>query len=264
MAKKEAPRSGTELHGYSVFDFRKGQNIKDSPLQLAIAKGQNSLRRAKNMVYTSSGGVTKRFDQTTLTSSSVGASVAITGGIQFVKSDGTAQVIFGTDDGKLYKLNSDGSTTAQVTGLTNGTRHFFAIYNDKLLWGNRADAPKKYDGTTWAALGGSPPATGGPIAVHGNRVLFLDATQTSRLTWSGLNSEQDYTTASNAGSVQVSANDGSALVDIIPSINEAILLKGSRPYRLQGTSPSTYANTNVVPSTGSKGAVSNKANVFAV
>lgn len=256
--------SSSNFDTYSVFDFRKGLDLKTSALQLAVQKGQNSLRMAKNCVYTSAGGVTKRFDQTVLTSSSVGASVAITGGIEYVKSDGTRQVIFGTDDGKLYKLNSNGTTTEQVTGLTALTRHYFAVYNDKLLWGNRADAPKKYDGTTWAALGGSPPATGGPMAVHGNRVLWLDATQTSRLTWSALNDEEDYTAANDAGTVLVSANDGGHLVDIVPSINEAILLKSNRPYRLQGTSPSTYAITSIVPTTGGKGAVSTRGNVFAV
>ena len=102
------------------------------------------------------------------------------------------------------------------------------------------------------------------MAVHGNRVLFLDNTNKSTLTWSALNSEEDYTTAGNAGSVQINPNDGSDLIDLVPSINELILLKGSRPYRLQGTSPSTYAITNVVPTTGSKGAISTKGNIFAV
>lgn len=231
-------------------------------MQLAIQKGQNALRRAKNCVYTNAGGVSARLDQDVITTSA--ADGAITGGIEFVKSDGTRQVIFGTDVGKLYKLNTDGSLTAQVTGLTAGKRHFFATYNDKLLWGDRADAPKKYDGTTWAALGGSPPAKGGPMAVHGNRVLWLDADQLSRLTWSALNDEEDYTTSNNAGFVLVNANDGGDLVDIVPSINEAILLKSNRPYRLQGTSPSTYAITNVVPTAGSKGAVSTRGNVFAI
>lgn len=253
----------SDLEIYQVMDFRKGLNLKDSPLTLALLRGQNALRKADNIVYSSSGAATKRLDQTILTSSSVGASVTITGGCEFVKSDGTRTTIFGTDDGKLYKLNGDGTTTSQVTGLTAGTRWYFATYNDLLIAANRADAPRKFDGTTWGTLGGSPPATGGPVVVHGNRVFFFDATEKSRLTWSALNDEEDYTTSNNAGSVFISDKDGYALVGMVPSINELILIKENRPYRLQGTSPSTFAITNVVPTTGSVGAVSFQSNVFA-
>lgn len=256
-----APR---DLRSYRVFDFRKGLDLKTSPLQLALNKGQNSLTKADNMVYTTSGAATKRFDQTTLTTTSLGATVAITGGKEYRKSDGTSQVICGTNDGRIVQLNSDGTTTDLVTGLTASTKWWFETYNDILICANRADAPRKWDGTTLSTLGGSPPATGGPVRAHGNRIFFLDATQKSRLTWSALNNEEDYTTASNAGSVLVSANDGADLVDMVPSINELVLLKGSRPYRLQGTSPSTFAITNVVPTTGSVGAASSHGNVFAV
>ena len=72
------------------------------------------------------------------------------------------------------------------------------------------------------------------------------------------------TAANDAGSAQVMRNDGSQLIGLVPSINELILLKGTRPYRLQGTAPSTYAITNIVPTTGSVGAVSFQANFFAL
>lgn len=217
------------------------------------------------MVYPSSGGVTKRFDTKQMTTSSVGASVAITGGYEFVKSDGSRFVVFGTDDGKVYNLATNGSTSTFHTGATVGTRWFFTTYNDKLIFCNRADAPRKTtDAATSSILGGTPPAKGGPVVTHSNRVFFADATNKSRLTWSALNSEEDYTTSSNAGSVDIQTNDGSDIVDLVPSINELVVLKGSRPFRLQGTSPSTYSITNVVPTTGSKGGISNKANIFAI
>lgn len=249
---------------FQVFDFRRGLDVRTSPLTLSLAKGQNSLTKASNCVYNSSGAVSSRYDTTKLTNSSLGASVRITGGWQFVKSDGTAKDVFGTDGGKLYTLNSDGTTTQIGTGFTTGTKWWFETYNDKLLIGNRADSPQKYDGTTLGALGGTPPAKGGPVKRNGNRIFWLDATNKSRLTWSALNSEEDYTTASNAGSFDVSLNDGTDCVDLVPSINELLILKGARPYRLQGTSPSTFTLPNLVPSTGSVGAVSNQASFFAV
>ena len=90
-----------DLEMFQVFDFRRGLDLKTSPLVLALQKGQNSLVKANNTVYTSSGGASKRLDTVTVTTASVGAAVAITGGIQFVKSNGTRVVVFGTDDGKV-------------------------------------------------------------------------------------------------------------------------------------------------------------------
>lgn len=251
------------MQTYSVFDFTKGLDLKTSALKLALLRGQNALRKADNIVYSAAGAASKRLDRTTLTSVGAGASVTVSGGCEFVRSNGSREVIFGTDDGKIYKLNGDGTITSQVTGLTTGTRFYFATYNDLLIVCNRADAPRKYDGTTWGTLGGSPPTTGGPVVVHGNRVFFLDATSTSQLSWSALNNEEDYTTASNAGSVLINDQDGHACVGLVPGINELIILKDNRPYRLQGTSPSTFALTNVVPTTGSVGAASYQSNVFA-
>src|SRR6266403_1600872 len=106
---------GSELQHYAVFDFRGGVDLKTSALQLAVKKGQNALRKARNCVYTTSGGVTKRYDQT-------------------------------------------------------------------------------------------------------------------KFTWSALNNEEDYTTATNAGSAIISANDGGTLMDLVPSVNELILIKSNRPY----------------------------------
>jgi hypothetical protein len=259
---------GQALQTYQVFNFKTGLDLKSSPLDLGIKPGQNALIQADGGVYTVTGGVTKRFGITRVTANSVGSQVAITGGIDYRKSDGTKFVAFGTDDGNVYKLvPATGATSTFHTGATNSTRWYFAVYNDKLIFCNRADAPRKTtDGATSAVLGGSPPAAGGPVAVHSNRVFFFDATATKKsdLTWSALNNEEDYTTANNAGSVTISANDGSDLVTMVPSINELVLFKGNRPYRLQGTSPSTYSITNVVPTTGSKGAISTQGAVFAV
>ena len=264
------PKSGVfgqALQTYQIFNFKQGLDLKTSPLDLGVKSNQNSLTKADNCVYTISGGVTKRFDLQKLTTSSIGGSVVITGGAEFVKSDGTRFVAFGADNGSVYRLNTDGTTATFHTGATTGTRWYFETYNDKLIFCNRADAPRKTtDASTSAVLGGTPPAKGGPVRKHGNRVFFFDATagNKSTLFWSALNEEENYTSANNAGSAVISQNDGSDLIDMVPGINELVLFKGSRPYRLQGTSPSTFSITNVVPTTGSKGAISTQGATFAV
>jgi len=254
-----------QLQSYSVFDFARGLDLKTSPLKLALLKAQNALVRAFNAVYTASGAVSKRWDLQAATSSSLGATVVITGGVEYAPSTGTHVVVVGTNDGRLATISTSGGAPTQIlSGKTSSTKWYFAQYHDKLLIGNRADAPLKFDGTTVGALGGTPPAKGGPVAVHGNRVFWLDGTNTSTVTWSALNAEEDYTTATNAGAAEISPQDGSALRDLVPSLNELVLLKESRPYRLQGTAPTTFTIANVVPTVGSVGASSTQAAVFAV
>ena len=237
--------------------------MKTSPLALANRRTQDRLTLARNMVYTTSGGVTKRFDQAIYNTTSLGAAVAITGGKLFRRSNGNVYNVCGTDDGRLVLLNTDGTTTNLATGLTTGRQWTFAVYNDLLLCCNGADAPRKYDGTTVSTLGGSPPSDAQVVVAHQNRI-FMTQPSSSLLTWCALNNEENYTAANDAGSAQVMRNDGSQLIGLVPSINELILLKGTRPYRLQGTAPSTYAITNIVPTTGSVGAVSFQANFFAL
>lgn len=286
-----------DLQAYSVFSFG-GVDVKTSPLKRAASTRTETLTKARNCTLSTAGAITKRGDTAAITTSLLGAlntvphvltrglggwttlsdtrflptagflptghAAAITGGVEFVRSNGTRTVVFGADDGAVYKYNGNGTSTAIITGLTTGTKWYFATYNDKLIFCNRADAPRKWDGTTVSLLGGSPPAKGGPVAVHGNRVHFLDGTTKSRWTWSALNAEEDYTTANNAGFADISPNDGSDAKDLVPSINELVIIKGARPYRVQGTSPSTFTIANVVPTAGSVGAVSTQAALFAL
>jgi hypothetical protein len=287
------------LKPYSVFSFTRGLDLKTSALKLALLKGQDALVHAQNTVYTAAGAVSKRLDAALLNPSPVDAlstassflmlglgdfvtgndapyfqtlgllasgstGTTITGGIEFVKSNGDRIVVVGTSTGKRYTVSPTGAGTEIQTGLTTGTKHYFESYNDKLIMCNRSNAPSKFDGTTVSALGGSPPTKGGPVKKHGNRIFFLDGDEPSDIVWSALDAEEDYTTATNAGRASISPNDGSDMIDMVPSINELVLLKGARPYRLQGTSPSTFTIANVVPTTGSVGAISTQGAIFAV
>jgi len=255
--------AGRPLKRFAQSDFRGGLDVKSSPQELASnPRFRNRLSRARHVVYPKTGGVSKRLDTATYNSSSLGASVQITGGFQFRHSNGNDYNLCGTSDGRVVRLNTDGTTTNLATGLTNSTRWYFDQFNDLAIICNRADAPRSYDGTTFGTLGGSPPSTGGPVAVHSNRVFFLDATNHRRLTWSALGNAEDYTTANNAGNATVSGPVGSPLVDLLSMTSELLLIHRDLVTRLQGTSPSTYALTNAVPAKVSIGGISSQGAVF--
>ena len=265
IAAKRSPAQawGRPLEKFAAFSFEGGLNVKLSPQALATqAKYRAHLTLARHVVYPKSKGVSKRLDTATYNTSTIGASV--TGVFELKRSNGDRFIIGGTDDGRLVLFNSGGTTTNLATGLTTGRRWSFATYNDIGICVNGADAPRKTDGTAagTTTLGGSPPSTASHVFTHGNRV-FMVTVNSSTLSWSALNNEEDWTTASNAGSMVVARHDGGNLLAGISAISEALLLKENNVYRLQGINPSTFAVTNVVPARTSVGGISFQALTFA-
>jgi hypothetical protein len=116
-----------------------------------------------------------------------------------------------------------------------------------------------------ANLPGSPPATGEVVVAHADR-MFMTKKNSSTLYWSKLNNTFDWTGTTDAGFIDVQPQDNSVLVDLVSSIQELILLKGNRPYRLQGIGPATGYTIadHLVPTTGSVGAASTMGGAFAL
>lgn len=235
---------GAALQKYACFDFGGGLDIKSSPAKLALRANQDRLLISSNTVYNPDGGVAKRLDQDIYNSlGNLGAAVAITGGIQYSKSAGTYQIVCGTSDGRIVRLLSDGTTSNLATGYTIDTRWSFAIFNDNLIVCNGVDAPSLYDGTTVTTPVG---VTGGfAPTVHRNRVWMLNNVTKSKVSWSALNNEQDWTTVNNAGSVFVNPNDGQNCTGLLSLLDgELEVQKANNFYRIQGA---TYDEFSVVP-----------------
>jgi hypothetical protein len=263
-----APALGHALTAFRVDSFSGGLDVKTTPLRLSGLKNNNRLTRADNCVLTTEGGVTKRFGKVAVNTVSLGAAVRIVGGTQFRHSNGTDYQVVGTNDGRVVRINTDGTTANLATGKSTNAavRYRFATYNDLLHITNGFDAPMTWDGTTFANMAGSPPATGRVVVTHGNRAFMTATAVPSRLYWSKLNNTLDWTGTTDAGFMDVEPNDNSTIIDLVSSIQELVILKGRRPYRLQGIGPVTGYTVadHLVPTVGSIGAISTQGAVFAL
>jgi hypothetical protein len=263
-----APVLGHELKYYGVNSFAGGLDVKSTPVRLSRLKDNSRLTRADNMILTTEGGITKRFGKVAINSTTLGATVQIRGGIQFRLSSGTDYQVVGTSDGRVVRINTDGTTANLATGKSTNAavRYRFAVYNDILHITNGYDAPMTWDGTTFANMAGTPPATGQVIVMHGNRAFMTARAVPSRLYWSKLNNTLDWTGTTDAGFMDIEPNDNSTIIDLVPAIQELVILKGRRPYRLQGIGPVTGYTVadHLVPTTGSVGAISSQGAVFAL
>ena len=102
--------------------------------------------------------------------------------------------------------------------------------------------------------------------MHGNRAFMTARAVPSRLYWSKLNNTLDWTGTTDAGFMDVEPNDNSTIIDLVSSIQELVILKGRRPYRLQGIGPVTGYTVadHLVPTVGSVGAISSQGAQFAL
>ena len=136
-------------------------------------------------------------------------------GFEFRKSDGTVIILCG-GGGKIYKVGAGNNLEAIKTGLNASAKISFAAMNNICIMVNGVDAPMKYDGTTVANLGGTPPATAFMVHVHQGRVWLLERTNKLLATHSAFNNPEDYTTAANAGYIDFKfvLKRGDELLDI--------------------------------------------------
>lgn len=89
--------------------------------------------------------------------------------------------------------DATGALTAIKTGLSaSATRYDFAIANDTVQYVNGYDAPRKWDFTTEAALGGSPEVSGQLIS-HKSRMFFVSAVDPTKLFFSDIAAFETFT-----------------------------------------------------------------------
>lgn len=89
---------------------------------------------------------------------------------------------FGTS---LYSVNDNtGVTTVIKSGLSaNATFYDFVTVNNKLYYVNGQDAPRVWDGTTDAAVGGTPPVSS-EVILHANRLFFRSSADPNKYVFS--------------------------------------------------------------------------------
>lgn len=196
-----------------------------------------------NMDYTEWPAVSVRAGSAKLNATAISAN-PITGLFDVGFSGGTRALLAkcGT---ALYKWNTGTSAFDSVaTGLTAGNVRFCVYKDTAIMFG--PDAPKKStDGTTWAALGGSPP-TAKYCITHADRVFALNASgYESILYFSALEDAEDWTTttgAGAAGSIPIDTNDGTVGTGLWELRGWGRLLAGKERalYLLRGTGPSDF------------------------
>lgn len=132
----------------------------------------NESVEAFNMILEQDGVWTPRWG-TAYYSTAIDGVSGLDGFTEYVKSDGTRELIVVGDDGNIYKSTDGGSNTEITTsgaasaGLTAGNRCYFQQIKSALYIANGVDALVRYDGTnisTYTELSAPDWDSGTPIA----------------------------------------------------------------------------------------------------
>lgn len=117
-------------------------------------------------------------------------------GVGFARYSSTAALLGFDEDGRFYKWAPGGSSVTDV-GAAYVPAHPPTFYRDLsiLLDGAGASAPKKYDGTTLAALSGSPPNGSVSCVFKDHLVLAHSSANKNRVWFSNAGDPQAWDTA---------------------------------------------------------------------
>lgn len=128
---------------------------------------------------------------------------------------------FTHDNGTVRMIAKEGTTTHDVAGAAwgsaltgytpaDGDKCYFSMFKNKIIVTSTArPAPLYLDtGTAWTALGGSPPS-GIYNCVHKGRLWIANTSaDPSRIYYSALNNEADWSSPNDSGNFYVAVSDG--------------------------------------------------------
>lgn len=149
----------------------------------------------------------------------------------------------------------DGSTWTQLaSGLNTSAEWTFCNFRGNfpqinLIASNGVDPIKKYNGTTVSNLANAP-AGGNYITTHSNR---LYCAVENYLRFSALNKPEDWTTANDAGEIQVNTANGETINALSAGNGHVTVFKPSSMFELYGKGPQSYAMDEIASDIGATG-----------
>lgn len=218
------------------------------------------LLRAENVYFRLNGGVRKAGGTEKYNSVVIESGEEIRGVIEYVRS-GTSgsptrkRVLHaGT---KVLADNNDGTFAAIITGLENDKVPNYTVFTDVLIIASDStvDVPRKWDQTTAAVLGGSPPNFSFSCE-HVNRLWAAgDATHPSRLYYSAQLNPEDWS-SSDAGHIDIAPDDGDVITGLYSFRGRLFIWKGPNygaVHVISGRTPSDFARDLFTPEIGGIG-----------
>lgn len=158
-----------------------------------------------------------------------------TGIFPWTRNNGT-QFIFANYGTTIYSMNVASGWTAVKNSVATDSIMQGAGLNDVAVLVASGIAPQvSTAGSTLADLGGTPPSLAKFVTVYSSKMwLAGDPNNASRVDFSASNDPEDYTTADNAGYVEIEKDDGDLIKGIKGTKRALYVFKRKNAYALTG------------------------------
>lgn len=224
---------------------------------------EGSTPNVQNVDFSRSfGRLTKRKGYSVYVSQNTGTA-DVCGLFQAVYSDGTERLFAASND-DVYEVSNPGTWTSRFNSASmNGAETNFAVFDDLCVFVNVNITTQKIDVNDAAssALGGTPPSNAKYIEPHRGRLFIANTSAgTNRLHFSALDNAEDWTTAGNAGFIDVGVGDGDIITGIKSIGSVLFIFKKWSTWALFGNAPTNFTVRKI---SASVGCVANKSIVVA-
>lgn len=206
------------------------------------------LLRAENVFFELNGGLRKVGGTEKYNTVTIESGEQIRGMVEYVRSGTSGAptrkrvVHAGT---KVLADNNDGTFVAIITGLENDKVPNYTVFTDVLIItsDSTVDVPRKWDQTTAAVLGGSPPNFSFAVE-HVNRLWAAgDHLFPSRLYYCAQLNSEDWS-GSDAGHIDIAPDDGDRITGLYSFRGTLFVFKGPNfgsVHAISGRTPSDFA-----------------------
>ncbi len=208
--------------------------------------------RCENVYFAKNGGIKSMGGLTKYNATTIESGQEIRHMFEYVRQGSAGSptrkkvVAAGT---KILADNNDGTFAAIITGRADDTSVCMTVFEDVLIISSDGnEAPQKWDQTTAAALGGSPPNFAFSVA-HVNRLWAAgNPAAPYRLYYSSLLEAEQWNGAGTSGSIDIGPDDGDVITGLRVVNGQLIVWKGPNfgsIHRITGTTPSDFARAQI-------------------
>lgn len=217
------------------YDMSHGPNYTDNPFNL----GAKELALSEDMVW---DGYLKTIPGASRLTSTVfpGTNTTLRGMYHYVKKNGNAYFVVVSGQGKMMYENAGGWTSI-ATGLSTNTLTYWdwVSFNDTMIACSGKNNPKKWDGTTFADVAGSPPKARF-VTQHVADYLFM-AGHTSNPSQIRYSDTATHAVWPVGNTLEIGRNEGQIITGLQKFGDATVVFKENSIWTVSGTTPTDFS-----------------------
>ena len=237
------------------FAYIDNQNFSGGWVTVAPAHviEEDSTPNVENVDFSESfGRLTKRKGHSLYMNANQGGTVKVCGMHQYIQEDADEFLLVAANDDVYDCVTASTWTSIHTNASLNGADVQFTTFNNLAIFVSDNLTTQKWTGTgSSSSLGGTPPSNAKYIDTHKRRVFIANSSAgTNRLHYSALDNPEDWTTADDAGFIDIGLGDGDHITGIASLGSIMLVFKKRSTWAVFGSGPDNFTVRQLSPSVG--------------